>query len=211
MPLRSPSCLLLALLLVAQTCVAAIWLASLDGTCLDEHGKPLGDAVLHFTDSTNGRHFQSRTDADGKFFYIAAQPAVYTLQVVRNGKPPATFANVDIQWSSRPLVVEINLARGAVTVTRQTLLPEFFRQDEPTPELLAAGNGDQAAVTAINQQLTIARQLLEQGDWQGAIRALWNAIEIDPKRDLPWGLLGAAQCGSTLLRWWQIAARRLRP
>ena len=198
---RLPACLaraalLLTLLLPACASFAGIWLASFDGACLDEHGKPLAGAMLQFTDVTNGKHFQVTTGADGKFFYIAASPGIYDLQIVRNHKPPVVFEKVDIQWSSRPLLLEINLERNAVKVTRSTMLPEFFRQDESQAALLAQGTGDQPAVTAINQQLTLARQFSEQGDWQGAIRALWSAIEIDPDRDLPWALLAAAQCNA---------------
>ena len=198
---RTTSCffrtaLLFALLLPARASFAGIWLASIDGACLDEHGKPMAGAVLRFTDATNGRHFQLITGADGKFFYIAAPPAIYNLEIARNHKPPVVFEKVDIQWSSRPLQVEINLERNAVKVTRSTMLPEFFRQDESQAALLAQGTGDQAAVAAINHQLTLARQLSEQHDWQGAISALWNAIEIDPNRDLPWALLASAQCSA---------------
>ncbi len=171
-------------------------LVSLDGTCLDEHGKPLSDTAVHFTDPKNGKYFHVRTDASGKFFYIAAQPSIYTLLIKRGRKPPVIFEDVDIPWSSQPLLVEVNLERNTVTVTRKTVLPEFFRQDESQAALLAQGNGDQATVASIDQQLAAAKQLSDRGDWQGAIRALWNAIEIDPNRDLPWALLGAAYYGA---------------
>jgi tetratricopeptide (TPR) repeat protein len=188
--------LVLALALSAQTGFAGVWLASLDGVCLDEHGKPLSNTAVHFTDPKNGKYFDVRTDSAGKFFYIAAQPSIYTLLIKRGQRPPAIFEDVDIPWSSQPLRLEINLERNAVTVTRQTMLPEFFRQDESQAALLAQGNGDQATVGAINQQLATAKQFSNQGEWQGAIRALWNAIEIDANRDLPWALLGAAYYGA---------------
>ena len=201
MPLRTPACLLraatvIALLLSGQSGVAGIWLASLDGTCVDEHGKPLSNTAVHFTDPKNGKYFDVRTDSAGKFFYIAAQPSIYTLLIKRDRRPPVIFEDVDIPWSSQPLLLEVNLERNTVTVTRKTLLPEFFRQEESQAALLAQGTGDQATVTAINRQLAAAKQLSDRGDWQGAIRALWNAIEIDPNRDLPWALLGAAYYGA---------------
>ncbi len=181
-----------ALLLSAQAGFAAIWLASLDGVCVDEHGKPLAGTVVHFTDPKNGKYFDVRTDSAGKFFYIAAQPSIYTLLIKRDRRPPVIFDDVDIQWSSQPLQLEVNLERNAVTVTRKTMLPEFSRQDETQAALLSQGRGDQATVAAINQQLAAAKRLSDQGDWQRAIRDIWNAIEIDPNRDLPWALLGAA-------------------
>ena len=201
MALRTPACLVraaivLALLLSAQTGFAGIWLASFDGICVDEHGKPLIGTAIRFTDPANGKTFAVQTDSAGRFFYIAAQPSIYTLQIKRDRKPPVIFEDVDIPWSSQPLLLEVNLERNTVTVTRKTMLPEFFRQDESQTALLAQGNGDQATVAAINQQLAAAKQLSDQGDWPGAIRALWNAIEIDPNRDLPWALLGAAYYGA---------------
>jgi Tfp pilus assembly protein PilF len=200
MALRTPArivhaAIVLALLLCAQTAFAGIWLASLDGVCLDEHGKPLTGTIIHFTDPANGKSFAVRTDSAGRFFYIAAQPSIYTLLIKRDRKPPVIFEDVDIPWSSQSLLLEVNLERNTVTVTRKTMQPEFFLQDHSQSALLAQGKGDQTTVAAINQQLTTAKQFSDQGDWQAAIRALWNAIEIDPKRDLPWALLGAAYYG----------------
>lgn len=198
---RIPFCLvraatILALLLSAHAGFAGIWLTSLDGVCVDEHGKPLSNMAVHFTDPKNGKHFDIRTDASGKFFYIAAQPSIYTLQIKRDRKPLIIFEDVDIPWSSQPLLLEINLEHNTVTVTRKTVLPEFFRQDETVSALPAQGHGDHTKVAAINLQLVAAKRLSEQGDWQGAIRALWDAIKIDPNRDLPWALLGAAYYGA---------------
>ncbi len=184
--------MILTLLLSGQAALATIWLASLDGVCVDEHGKPLAGTVVHFTDPKNGKYFDVRTDSAGKFFYIAAQPSIYTLLIKRDRRPPVIFDDVDIQWSSQPLQLEVNLERNTVTITRKTMLPEFFRQDETQAALLSQGRSDQATVAAINQQLAAAKQLSDQGDWQGAIRDIWNAIEIDPHHDLPWALLGAA-------------------
>jgi Tfp pilus assembly protein PilF len=201
MALRTSACLgraaiVFALLLWAQTSFAGIWLASLDGVCVDEHGKPLSNTAVHFTDPKNGKYFDVRTDSAGRFFYIASQPSIYTLLIKRDRRPPVIFEDVDIPWSSQPLILEINLQRNTVTVTHKTLQPEFFRQDESQSALRAQGSSDQATVAAINQQLAAAKQLSDRGDWQGAIRALWDAIEIDPNRDLPWALLGAAYYGA---------------
>lgn len=184
--------LLVTLLLSATTCFASIWLATITGTCIDEHGKPQPGAVLHFTDQANGRTFQVRTDSLGMFSYIAAPPAIYTLRIMREGRPSTKFENIVIEWNSRPLTLDVNLQAGTAKITRNTMLPEFFRSDESPAALIAPDNTVQATIAAINQQLTVARRLSEQNDWQGAIGALWSAIEIDPKRDLPWALLGAA-------------------
>ena len=190
--LRRPVLALSCILFFCATSFAGIWLATITGTCLDEHGKPVPSATLHFTDQANGKQFETRTDSAGTFSYIAAPSAIYTLRVAREGKSPVTFENIVIEWSSRPLTLDINLEHGTAKITRSTMQPEFFRSDETPAALVAQDNADQTTVAAINQHLAAAKQLSDQGDWQGAIHALWSAIEIDPKRDLPWALLGAA-------------------
>src|SRR6516164_4348612 len=86
--------IVLAFFLCAQASFAGIWLASLDGSCVDEHGKPLTGTVIHFTDPKNGKSFQVRTDSSGKFFYIAAQPSIYTVLIKRDRKPPVEFERI---------------------------------------------------------------------------------------------------------------------
>ena len=183
---------LVSVLLCATTAFAGIWLATITGTCLDEHGRPVAGATLQFTDQANGKHFEMRTDAAGKFSYIATPSAIYSLRVAREAKPPVTFENIVVEWSSRPLTLDISLEHGTAKITRSTMQPEFFRSDETPAALVPQDTADQTAVAAINQQLAAAKQLSDQGDWQGAIRALWSAVELDPKRDLPWALLGSA-------------------
>ena len=184
--------LMLAFLFGPPLAWAGIWLSSITGTCVDEDGKPMAGAALRFTDPTNGRHFEVTSGSDGKFFYIAVQPAHYRLDIYRAHHQQVTFPGVHLEWSQEPLLVEINLQKNAVTMTRQVLLAETFATERPA---LATPEGkDAAAARAINQQIALAKAFMDAGDWDHALTAAKAATEIDPNRDLPWAWLANVYC-----------------
>ena len=151
-------------------------------------------AVLRFTDPANGRHFEVTSNAEGRFSYIAVEPSRYRLDIVRSRKPQFSFASIDLQWSSQPLLMDINLQSNSVKITRQVLLAEAF-QTELTPTAIAATpSSDEAVVRAINQQLAAAKLFMDAGDWSRARAAAKSATELGPKRDLPWAWLADVDC-----------------
>jgi tetratricopeptide (TPR) repeat protein len=152
----------------------------------------MAGALLRFTDSANGHHFEVTTDSNGKFAYIAVEPARYRLQVYRARHQQVTFPDFFLEWSHQPLLIEINLQKNTVAVTRQVILAESFGTEEPalaTPE-----DKDVAKARAINAQLAAAKAYLEAGDWDRALSAAKAATEIDPNRDLPWAWLANIDC-----------------
>ena len=184
----------LVILLAGHIGSAGVLLSSLMGTCFDEEGKPMAGAVLRFTDPANGRHFEVRSNVEGRFSYIAVEPSRYRLDVLRDRKPQASFASVDLQWSSHPLLMEISLQHNSVRVTRQVLLAEAFQTESPPFALTSPPNTDEAIVRAINQQLAAARAYMDAENWENARAAAKAATEIDPKRDLPWAWLANVYC-----------------
>lgn len=182
---------------LAHGAFGGIWLSQLDAVCRDAQGEPLAGASLHFRDPSNGRHFQVKTDEEGKFFYIAVEPGSYDVQLTRAGKSLAEFHRVQIPWSSRPLSVDFNLARNSVTITRQVLGPESFAGSVDPEPAIREGTEEAAQnekIQAINRELLAAKAKSDQGDWRGAIEILSAATDIDPNRDLPWAHLANAEC-----------------
>ena len=173
---------------------AGVLLTALDGICFDEDGKPLVGAILRFTDPANGRHFEVTSNDQGKFTYIAVEPSRYRLDLIRAHQQQVSFAKIDLQWSSHPLLLEINLQRNSVKVTRQVLLAEAFQTESPPPAMSSLADTDDASVRAINQQLAAAKAYMDTGDWEKARAAAKAATEIDPRRDLPWAWLANTNC-----------------
>ncbi len=193
-PANRRNILWLASLLIPCAVSAGVLLSSIMGICFDEDGRPLAGAVLRFTDPANGRHFEVTSNAEGRFTYIAVEPSRYRLDILRNRKQVASFAGVDLQWSSHPLLMEISLQHNSVKVTRQALLAEAFQTEPPLPAIAAAPNTDAAMVRAINQQIAATKAFMDAENWEGARAAAKAATEIDPKRDLPWAWLANVFC-----------------
>jgi tetratricopeptide (TPR) repeat protein len=192
---------IVSLVLLAQVSFAAIWLAQISGTCFDAKGQPLVGAEVRFRSPLTGRNFKVTTDANGTFFYIAAFPDFYDVQVLKKGKLLSRFERLEVRWSSRPLLMEFDLAQGTAKITFQTIAPEVFSTMDMAPKLPESIEGqskDLATVKAINEKLAMAKSFGNQGDWQGAIDILRAAAETDPARDLPWALLGNAYWNAAL-------------
>jgi tetratricopeptide (TPR) repeat protein len=190
--------LLLAVLLAQSVhpCAvrAGVLLSSLDGTCFDEDGKPMAGAIFRFTDPANGRHFEVTSNAQGKFSHNAIEPSRYRLDLIRAHHQQISFAKLDLQWSSHPLLLEINLQRNSLKVIRQVLLAEAFQTESLPPAVSGLADTDAAMVLAINHQLAKVRAFMDVGDWESAREAAKAASAIDPRRDLTWAWLAHVDC-----------------
>ena len=154
----------------------------------------MGRAVLRFIDPANGRHFEVTSNAEGRFHYIAVEPSHYRLEIFRNRRQQVSFPDVYLEWSSQPLLVEVNLQKNSVKVTRQVILAETFGSELPAPAIAVPDNADAAIVRAINEKIAAAKTFMDAGDWDSALTAAKDATEIDPKRDLPWAWLANVFC-----------------
>jgi tetratricopeptide (TPR) repeat protein len=202
MPMISKACahtlmrsavLSLFLLLISAALNAGVWLSSISGSSVDEAGMPLSNAILRFTDPANGRHFEVTTAGDGHFNYIAVQPSRYTLEVIRARHQAVKFPDIYLEWSTRPLLLNIDLLANSVRVTRQVILAEAYGADLPVPSQAAAGGADETA-RAVNAKIAATKRFIDAGDWDSAITAAKAATEIDANRDLSWAWLATAFC-----------------
>lgn|SRR5215472_13809784 len=172
----------------------AIWLAAVSGSCLDENGKPLAGALFRFTNPANGKSFEVTSNAEGRFTYIAVEPAHYRLEVVRPKYQTLTFLDVYLDWSSQPLLLEINLQNPSVKVTRQIMLAETFGTETPASALPTTEHADAIIARSINEKIAAAAKFMAAGDWDNALSAAKAATEIDPNDDLSWAWLANVYC-----------------
>ncbi len=185
---------LLVLGSVAPLC-ASIWLAQVSGSCTDSRGRPLAGATILFRDPANGRKFKVVTDAHGEFFYIAVEPSVYDIDLVKDGNTLLHLERVSIPWSKLPTWIEFDLEKGIARVSLHRPMNEAVITNSDLPQALAPANGNEeetALVAAINKKLAEARALGEAGDWDAALGVLRDAVDLDPSRDLSWARLADA-------------------
>lgn len=181
--------------LLWSACLSAgIWLSAISGTSVDESGKPLPGAILRFTNPANGKSFEITSNPEGRFTYIAVEPAHYRLDVIRARHQPVTFADIYLEWSSRPLLLDIDLRSHSVRVTREVMLAETLGTEPPASALPNSGSQDTAIARDINEKIASAAAFMAAGAWDSALTAAKAATEIGPNRDLPWAWLGNVYC-----------------
>ncbi|HXZ79410.1 MAG TPA: carboxypeptidase regulatory-like domain-containing protein [Terriglobales bacterium] len=185
--------LILAILLTAHAVWAATWLSQLGGRCVGEDGKPLANAVLKFQDPGTGHHFQVTTNENGSYFHIGVESGVYNVRVTQAGKEVGEFHQLQITWSNSLITINFDIAHDSIEVKRDRLHQEVVLGSTPLPEyLLPEHNKEDEKIAAINAKLAEAKALGAQGNWLAAAEVLGVAVDIDPKRDLPWAHLGEA-------------------
>jgi len=220
----------LSLLPLVLPCLvsAGIWLSSINGSSVNEEGKPLARAVLRFIDPANGRHFEITTDAEGHFTYIAVQPSHYRLEILRARHQPVIFPEIYLDWSARPLLVDIDLRKHSAQVTRQVILAETYGSELSAPSLPVSDPHTDEATRQINEKLAAASRFMEDLAWawlaniyceearhelehsattlENCVRNYQTAIAISPQATY-FNNLGAAY---SLLNDWPAAADQFR-
>jgi tetratricopeptide (TPR) repeat protein len=193
-PQRFRRVLILATILYPAFLTAAIWLSAITGTCTGEDGRPQAGAVLRFTDPANGKYFEVTTNLEGRFTYIAVAPSHYRLDVLRAKQQTRTFPDIYLEWSSRPLLLDVDLHNQSVKVTRQVLVAESFGAELPAPAVPVPDTSDADVARAINDKIAAIQNYIAKQDWDNALSAAKSATEINPKRDLPWAWLANVYC-----------------
>jgi Tfp pilus assembly protein PilF len=183
---------LAAVLALSSQALAGIWLAQITGKVLDAHGRPLAGATVRLHDLKSGRRFETKTGADGAFLHTAIYPATYELELSQGGKVLFQASQVQIQWSTVPTWIEVDLAKNTVSVRLKRPGNEGFSLADTPESIPQPPQGDLPLVTAINEKLAEARRLGQAGNWEAATDVLRTAAELDPARDLPWAALGNA-------------------
>ncbi|ABF43123.1 hypothetical protein Acid345_4123 [Candidatus Koribacter versatilis Ellin345] len=182
-------------MLLAGVTFAGVWLAQIEGTCLDEAGNPLANAELKFLDKHNGHRFSVKTDAKGKFFFGGVDPGAYSVTVLRGNQVAMEFPAIAISWSSRPQQLALDLAKHSIEVKRETRQAETLGGDTSPDDFTPVVVGDDAQTVAVRTAIEQAQKQGQNGDWAGAIATLKaNAESSGAKYDMVWAQLASAYC-----------------
>lgn len=157
--LRSALPALAALFLFAATAGAqGVTSSALTGTVTDDAGGPVASATVAITNSSNGQRSQTRTGADGRYFFENLSPGgPYTLEFRALGFEPVRQAGLQLRLGQR-LVIDQQLRRAAVEVAGITV-----EVSDTNRYLNAARTGAQGFVSEnqINRLPTLGRNLTD--------------------------------------------------
>ena len=166
---------------------------TVQGTAKDAQGNPIPDAIVVYTNLDNGQKYPLKTNKKGQYFSLGLTPGKYNVILYKSpddqkaGKEMDHVNGYQVQiGDNSPLDFDIkkeqeNQAKG-VGLTPEQLKQMQEQQEKQKKEV--------NTVKTLNDKLNEAKTDADAGNYDGAIAALTEANQVDPKRDLIWFKLG---------------------
>lgn len=166
---------------------------TVQGTAKDAQGNPLPDAIVVYNNLDNGQKYPLKTNKKGQYFSLGLTPGKYNVILYKTpddqkaGKEMDHVNGYQVQiGDNSPLDFDIkkeqeNQAKG-VGLTPEQLKQMQEQQEKQKKEV--------NTVKTLNDKLNEAKTDADAGNYDGAIAALTEANQVDPKRDLIWFKLG---------------------
>lgn len=183
------------LLLLLCVCVLpALAQTSVKGVCKDVEGKPIAGGTVVFTNQDNGQKIAVKTDKKGEFFSLGVTPGKYKISLYKtdddvkadktmfflNGFPVVTGENaIDFDLKKE----QEKQAQG------QGVSAEQLKQQQEANEKIKQQN---ATIKTLNEKIVAANTSMKAGDYDSAIATMTEATQMDPTRDVLWGILADA-------------------
>jgi len=182
--------IVLAAMLLAALIVPAAFaqMAQVKGSVRDEQGQPIANATIEYHNQENGRKVTLKTDKSGNYFSIGVPSGTYKVTMAAEGRQPISFNNVRVTLQQEVNEFNINLQTERARM-EQTLSAEERAKRE-------AAKQEQLKVKDLNERLAQSNALKQQGDFDGAIALLAQAVQAGPQYDILWYKLGETELAS---------------
>jgi len=162
------------------------------GVCKDIQGAPVVDGLVVYANLDNGQKYTLKTNKKGEYFSLGLSPGSYLVTLYKNAddlkanKELFHYTKFQVQLDENSLDFDLkkeqeNTAKG------QGLTPEQLKAMQ---EQKAKQEKETNTVKSLNDKLNAAKTAADAGDYDTAIAALNDAIQVDPSRDLIWFKLG---------------------
>jgi tetratricopeptide (TPR) repeat protein len=190
-------------LLVLGLCVPPVFAqasGTVKGVCKDVDGKPIVNGVVVFANQDTGQKYTLTTKNKGDYFSLGLSAGNYTVTLYKNADDAK--ANKELfHFSKYPVTLDENTLdfdlkkEQEKAAQGQGLTPEQAKQAAESTEKVKKENN---TIKALNEKIVASNTAMKAGDFDTAIATMTEATQMDPTRDVLWGLLADAYRGSAL-------------
>lgn len=180
--------------LIAAFCVPAAFAqissCEVRGYVKGEDGKMLAGVYVVYSSEANGRKYTFKTDKNGNYFSISVAPGQYKVSLLDADKKelyPGFWVNATVSPMTQSNVANVDLQkeRANQSVTMSEEQKAVLAKNEKAKE-------ENIKIKGLNEKLTHAREQQGQGDFEGAVKTMEEAIAMDTTHDLVWFRLADA-------------------
>ena len=170
------------------------------GIAKDVQGNPIPDALVVYANQDNGQKYTIKTNKKGEYFSLGITPGVYNVTLYKNAddakanKELFHFNHFQVQADENTLDFDLQKEQQK-TAQGQGLTPEQLKQRQEQEQKVAKEN---MTIKQLNEMITTAATDSKAGDFDGAIKILTDATNMDATRDVLWAQLADAYRNSAL-------------
>lgn len=189
---------LLAVICVSLSGLAAAQYGSVRGKVVDMQGNLIVGAQVTWKNQNNGRTYNLKTNKKGEFFSLGIDPGDYTVTVTQDGKvvdeakgvhvglDELTY-NIDLKQAQQQNIIQSAKKQG---ITADQAKEQAQKQQEEVTKAQAFN----ANVKVVNEKLNAGSVLMKANppDYKAALQNFQEAKDMMPDQDVVWYRLGYA-------------------
>ncbi len=190
----------IALFLFVATLVSLLTLSAaaqdtviIRGTCKDENGKPIDDAIVELVNLDNANKSTSKTNKHGQYYFLGSTAGNYKVSLLgSDGKVLLTYENVPAKHSEET-VVDFQLGKLNSQSGQPSGMSEAQRkQVEKVKKENEKISKENEKINAVNALLQQAAQQKKDKQYDAAVATMEQAVAQDQTHDIIYGSLGDA-------------------
>ncbi len=175
-----------AVILAAGSALAQANTGDVRGKVVDEKSQPIKSATIRFT-GPDGKKFEVKTDKEGAYTKTGVTAGKYKLELLIDGTVRWAGEGTVVAGQTTPMNIDL-----AAEAERSKMSAEQKKQAE---EQRQKAEQERTKIKNLNSMLAQGKQMMDSGNYDGAIGVYQQAVNADPTKDLLWANLGGAFIG----------------
>jgi tetratricopeptide (TPR) repeat protein len=166
-------CLLLGALMASAQVTVGV---PVEGTVTQE-GKPFSNVQVVLTNSDNGKSYKTKTDKDGKFYFMGVQYGNFQVLVLgeKGEKLFTQTTSISAQNTTSSNILHIDVPKGGMPDAANASAPKLSK------EQLAKIEADNKKIAGLNSLIKESESALQAQNWPKAEDALKQLIAAAPE------------------------------
>ena len=160
------------------------------GKVVDEKSHPIASAVVRFT-GPDGKKSEVKTNKEGEFAKTGVTAGKYKIELLVEGQRRWGGEATVAAGQTNMMTIDLAAEAAAAKLSAEQRKKMEQEQEEQRKKIEA----ERSKIKNLNAMLAQGKQMMDAGNYEGAIGIYETAVQTDPTKDLLWANLGGAYLG----------------